>query len=412
MKLRIGAACVAVLLIGAWLRPRAAAPLTPPEELPAPLLEEQVQQRAVPPFRGIAEAVARLPVRGIAVHRDTAAPLVRSDFGDPIAPAPPVFAVAVSETHVLTHAAALAGGRPPVLTTAAGTQLPTSIVAFDTSTDLVLLSTASPAAAIPIFANAIAQPGALVVGAARSHTADVAVPLFITSVTAGQYGVSGAATDAPPGLPIYDLDGGLLAVSAGNGTAWRIRYALDRLLSQAATASLPSSIGIAFQVIDTPLAAAIGATGLAVVDVAAGGPADEAGIEVGDVIIGVGAPPADGGSTLTAALAALPAGVPAPLVLRRGQRETTVTVTPALAHEMAPAPDAAVAAGPRAGALFNSEALAVAAVPADATVVRINGRDVDSTAQAARNVRQAKGAALVLLEHRGRRFFAAIGTTP
>jgi hypothetical protein len=40
----------------------------------------------------------------------------------------------------------------------------------------------------------------------------------------------------------------------------------------------------------------------------------------------------------------------------------------------------------------------------------INGRSVSSPEQAARDLQRVRGAATVLLEHRGQRFFAAIDT--
>jgi YD repeat-containing protein len=332
------------------------------------------------------------------VQRDAPRPIIGGDFGDTAPMDPPVFAVAVSDSHVLTHAAALAGGRPPTLTNADGVQLPAAVAAFDVTTDMVLLSSPSPAPVIPSFADAIAAPGALVVGAARSNTRDVAIPLFITSVTAHAYGLGGSSNTAPPGLPIYDVDGRLLAVSAGDGTAWRIRYALDRLLAQAATGGLPSAIAVTYQVIDEPLAPAFGATGLAIVDVAPGGPADAAGVHIGDVITAIGPEPAAGGD-LTSALAALRPGTPVPMSLRRAGKDLAVTVTPALAHEMvAIESDPSPAAGPPAHTLFPREALAAAAVPATATVIR--------------ELRPVKGITILLLEHRGRRFFAAIETPP
>lgn len=410
VKLRLAAACITLLLLGAWLRPRTAAPLTPPEERPAPLLEQQVQ-RAASEFRGIEAVVARLPARGIVVQPEARGPIIAGDFGRTVAAPSPVFAVAVSESYVVTHAAALAGGRPPALTNVDGARMPTTVAAFDTATDLVLLRSPSPAAEIPIFADAIAAPGSLVVGAARSNTTNLAIPLFITSVTAHAYGVGGSTSSAPPpGLPIYNLDGGLLAVSAGDGTMWRIRYALDRLLAQAAIGALPSSIGVSFQLIGEPVAAAVGAAGLAIVDVAPGGPSDAAGLQVGDLITGIGSPSsASGGGDFIAALAALPAGTPVPLSVRRDGRGITVTVTPAYAHEMtALSPDPAPAAGPPAGRLFERDALAAVSVPGDAVVMMINGRPISSAAQAARELRRTQGTAFVLLEHRGRRFFAVI----
>ena len=405
-KLRIGGACGALLIVGAWLRPQTAAPLAPPEERPAPLLEQQVQQRDPAPFRGIEDAITRLPARGLAV-RASASPSVTNDFRHAAAPTPPVFGVAVSNSHVLTHAAALTDGRAPALITADGRELPTTIAAFDTATGMVLLGTPSAAGPLPIFADTPSQPGALVVGAARWGAEDVAIPVFITAVTAERYGVGGNGADPPAGLPIYNLDGGLLAVSAGNGIAWRIRHVLDRLLPRAATGSLPSSIGIAYQVIGERLADAFDATGLAVVDVAPGGPADAAGVQIGDVIVAIGDVKEAGGN-LVPALTALPAAEAVDLSLRRGRRVVTVTVTPAFAHDVMTLEPAFPAPRPSARELFDHDALTAAGIAGDAAVLMIDGRRVDSGASTARLQRTLKRPALLLLEHRGRRFFATV----
>jgi hypothetical protein len=405
-KLRIGGACAALLILGAWLRPQTAAPLAPPEERPAPLLEEQVQQREPAPFRGIEDAVRRLPVRGIAV-RAAVDPPITSDFRQAAAPNPPVFAVAVSNSYVLTHAAAIVDGRAPTIITGDGADLRTTIAAFDITSGMVLVSTSVAAGPAPVFAEAPARPGALVVAAARSSSADVAIPVFITTVTADRYGLGGIGANPPPGLPIYDLDGGLLAISAGDGVAWRIRHVLDRLLPSAAAGALPSSIGVAYQVIDERLAEAFGTSGLAIVDIAAGGPADAAGLEIGDAIVEVG-DVKGAASELAAALSERPATVPLELSLRRDRRIVNVTVTPAFAHDVMTLPRATIDTGPAASTLFERDALMAAGIPVDAIVLTIGGRSVASGAPATRRQRSSDGPALVLLEHRGRRFFARV----
>jgi hypothetical protein len=276
---------------------------------------------------------------------------------------------------------------------------------------MVLLRSPAPAAPAPPLAGAVPSLGSLVIGAARSRTIDVAIPLFITAISAQSYGVGGSANGAPPGLPIFNLDGGLIGVSAGNGTAWRIRYVLDRLLPQTTGGSPPSSIGISFQAIAEPLATAMGTQGLAILDVVPGGAADAAGIQRGDVITAVGTESGADNADLAAALAALPAGTPASLSLRRGSRQSSVTVTPAFAHEMIGARlDPTPPTAPRARTLFNSNALAAASVSPDAVVLMIDGRAITSTVQGARDLRRAKAGAVALVDDHGRRFFAVIDT--
>jgi hypothetical protein len=67
-------------------------------------------------------------------------------------------------------------------------------------------------------------------------------------------------------------------------------------------------------------------------------------------------------------------------------------------------------AGPSARRLFAPAALSAAGVPPEAMILMINGRSVSSPEQAARDLQRVRGAATVLLEHRGQRFFAAIDT--
>lgn len=407
-KLRIAAASLVLLTVGAWFRPQTAAPLVTPPERPAPLLEEQVQQRAATTatFRGVEDVVGRLPARGIALVPSGGGRRVTSDFADATREEPQGFGVVVSDAHVVTHVSGLAGSRSAAIAAPDGQPLEAAVTAFDTATGMVLLSTAATAGPLPVFADAAAQPGALVVAAARGNGHDVAVPVFITSVSADRYGISSAVL--PAGMPIYNLDGALLAVGSGDGHAWRIRHVLDRLLSRAAVAEVPSSIGIAFQAVDGALAEAFGAGGLGVLGVVPGGPADVAGLQPGDLITAVeGA----GDGDLASTLPALSRDVPAALSIRRGRQPLSLSVTPATAHEIAArAGGRAESTGPDAGLLFTAEALGAAAVPPQAAVLMINGRGVTSRTQAARDLRRARGAAIVLLQHRGQRFFAAIDT--
>jgi S1-C subfamily serine protease len=410
IKVRIVSACVAVLAIGAWLRPQTAAPLAPPSERPAPLLDEQVQQRTVPAVRGIEDAVMRLPARGVAVLAANTPATIATDFSTDLNARPVAYGVAVSDSYVLTDASALAGARSAIVATASSAPVAATVAAFDPGTGLVLLATSSPAAPSPIFADAAATPGALAVAAAQWNGHDVTVPVFISSVAFDRYGIAMTAASLAAGLPIYTLDGALLAVSSGDGSAWRIRHALDRLLPAAAAGVMPASIGLAFQVVDGTLADAFGGSGLAILNVVADGPADVAGLQAGDLITGIDEAPGDAGGNLAAAIAALPAGAPVSLVIRRDGKPRPIVVTPAPAYEVAALARRPAPAGPSARRVFALEALSAAAVPPEAVILMINGRSANSPEQAAREVQRVRGLATVLLEHRGRKFFAAIDT--
>lgn len=410
IKVRIVGACVALLAIGAWLRPETAAPLAPPQERPAPLLEEQVQQRAVTAFRGIEDAVMRLPARGVAVLAVNTPGTIGTDFSGVLNARPAAYGVAVSDAYVLTDASALTGARSTIVATASGAPVEATVAAFDPGTSLVLMTTSSPAAPAPVFADAAATTGALAVAAAQWNGREVAVPVFISSVSFDRYGIGGTVASLAAGLPIYNLDGELLAISSGDGSAWRIRHALNRLLPAAAAGVMPASTGIAFQVVDVALAGAFGGIGLAVISVVADGPADVAGLHAGDLITGIDGAPSDAGGDLAAAMAALPVGAPVSLSILRGGTPLSIAVTPAPAYEVAALARRPAPSGPVARRLFAPAALSAAAVPPEAVVLMINGLGVTSPEQAARDLQRLRGAATVLLEHRGQKFFAAIDT--
>jgi hypothetical protein len=248
------------------------------------------------------------------------------------------------------------------------------------------------------------------VAAAQWNGRDVAVPVFISSVSFDRYGIGGTEASLAAGLPIYNLDGELLAISSGDGSAWRIRHALNRLLPVAAAGVMPASTGLAFQVVDGALADAFGGIGLAVISVVADGPADVAGLQAGDLITGIDVAASDAGGDLAAAMAALPAGASVSLSIRRGGKPLSIAVTPAPAYELAALARRPAPSGPVARRLFAPAALGAAAVPQEAVVLMINGRSVTSPEQAARDLQRVRGAATVLLEHRGQKFFAAIDT--
>lgn len=409
-KLWIAGAGIAVLGLGAWLAPPRTNTLTTPNERPAPLLEEQVQQRAaVVPFSGLQDAVARLTPRGIEV-RPRPAPVdgVGQDFGVPPRVERAGFGVAVDGSYAVTHRAAVNGAVSASVGDATGGSLAAAITAIDADTGLVLLRLESPVANVPALAAARLELGALVMGAATSGGRDLVIPAFVTTVAERHYRLS-AGSSIPPGMPIFNLQGELAAVAGDDGYAWPVAVAMAALRGPQPLRASRSSIGVSYQSLEGPLETAFGSGGVVVVAATPGGPADRAGLRAGDVITAVNHQPVTNPSMLAGALAALPSGAAAPLVVRRGSVTTTRPVTPMAVDEViALAGDRAADSAIDAAAVFPAQVLSAARVPSRSTIVTINGRPVASRAQAQREASRRPAGAVVLLEHQGTRFFALL----
>lgn len=407
LKRRLAAGSVLLLAAGAWLAP-AATPndLARPQERAAPLLEEQIQTReSGQAARALQERVARMTARGVML-RVSRRESVRRDYQDE-APPQPAYGVIVGAEHALTHRAALDGALVAQLSLANGEAASASVAAYDPRTELVLLRLPWPTTAGAPIARVTPQAGETVVGAARGDGRDVVLPAII-GVRGDRYTVGDAMM--PPGLPLFDLDGQLLAIAGPAGEALLAAPALDRLLQQR---TAPASLGITYQILDNRLAEAFGTPGAAVVDVVQGGPADAAGIQPGDVLLAVGATSL-AAADAPAVLASATAGVDMPVTLRRAGRQLTVTVVPEPMYEVRAreGKPGAPGTGVEARALFSAASLQASLVRRDAVVEQINGRAVNTRIQAQRLLRGLNKDAAVLVSSGGDRFFAALGRQP
>jgi S1-C subfamily serine protease len=415
IKIRIALGSGLLLAVGAWLAPRAApTPLAPPQEHAAPLLEEQVQAReVVQPFRGVQDVAARIKGRGVAIPPEpwTAAIDDFSAAADPWQPAG--FGTFVSEVYVLTHADALSGRAAVDVITADGRRLPAKAVAHEPATGLVLLQTEPSGASIDPIAATSPAAGTLAVAAAHSVQRDVAVPVFVTSSADDRYTVAGVSEAVRPGMPVYTADGELFAIASGNqrGDAYAISAAANRLITRASSGQPVASSGVGFQELRGLLTRVYGEGGVLISHVVDDGPADRAGIRVGDVLLAVGDIEIDSTATASRALSDRVLDTPVPLRVRRARRERVIEVTPAASYEVAARARAAsdgLTSGIRAGMLWPRSLLDEAAMPAEAFVLAINGQPVISRAQAERDLRRARGPVSVWLRHGDSRFFVAI----
>jgi S1-C subfamily serine protease len=418
IKIRIALGSGLLLAMGAWLTPRAApTPLAPPQEHAAPLLEQQVQAREViQPFRGVQDVAARIKGRGVAIPAGSWTASI-DDFSEAADPSQPGgFGIFVSDVYVLTHTDALSGRAATEVIVADGRRLAAKAVAHEPATGLVLLQTEPSGASIDPIAATSPAPGMLAVAAGHSAPLDVAVPVFVTSSAGDRSTVAGLGEAVRPGMPVYTLDGELFAIASGNerGDVYAIGAAANRLISRASSGPPAASFGIGFQALRGLLTRVYGESGVLINHVVDDGPADRAGVQVGDALLAVGDTAIDSIETAARALGARPLDMPVSLRVRRAGRERVTEVTPEASIEVAMRARAAAdppTSSVRARQLWPGSVLDEVAIPPEAIVLAINGRPATSRAQAERDLLRARGVVSVWLRHDDSRFFVAFEPT-
>jgi S1-C subfamily serine protease len=419
VKIKIALASALALAIGAWLAPRASqGALSAPQEHAAPLLEEQVQLREVSrPFIGVQEAAAPVRRHSVAILPPASLALLsRNDYSESARTARPVagFGVFVSDTHVLTHSAALEGRSTADVSVEKGLTTPAQVITYEPPTGLVLLQVqrSEGRASAPLAVEA-PTPGALAVAVGRSNERDLAVPVFVTSVGPDDYTI-GAVNDALlPGMPVFNLAGELFAIATPDGRTVRaipVRQAAERMLARAASGERRSSFGLGFQFPTGRLSQTFGSEGVLVSDVLPGGPGDAADIRVGDVLLAVGDLQIDSADTAARALSTAAIGSPTRLRVRRGARVSDIQATPAFAYEIAALARSIgdISAGPEARVLFPASVLEASAIPPSARVISVNGRTLTTRAQVQRELRLARQPIPILLREGNKQFFVAV----
>jgi S1-C subfamily serine protease len=417
-RLQLAAASGLVLAVGAWLAPRAAqTPLAAPQEHAAPLIEEQVQRReAARPFSGVEDVAARVRAHVAAIP--SAAGVVErtgNDFTEPASEGPPPagFGVFISDRHLLTHRRALEGRASARVVTASGADADARLLVYEQSSGLVLLEIEPAIGTAAPLAMSSPAPGSL--GIAVGHAAeggDIAVPVFITSSGASRYTLGRVDDVVRPGMPVFTIDGELLAVAAPNTTrvhAFPAREAAGRLLARNIAGEQPSSFGMRLQALSGLLTRSFGAEGVVVTEVMPGGPAAGGGIEAGDVLLAVGDTLVDSVPTAVRALSSRPLDAPTGIRLRRNGAARMVEISPIPAFDAVtrePGSDDAGAADART--ILPEPWLEAGGIAGDARVLSINGRAVASRAQATRALRTRPDLATILVRQGGETFFVAI----
>ncbi len=423
-KRRIAGASVAILAVGAWLTPRAApipTPLSAPQERAAPLLEEQVQRReATRPFVGVQDVAARVRDHTVAIAAPAAAAIpTRNDYAEPATrSSPPAgFGAFVSDIYVLAHSASLAGRSAVQISLSDGRGVEARVLVYEPSTGLVLLETEPLGRPAATLADGAPAPGTLAVAVGRWEGGDVVVPVFVTGTHGDRYTISSLDGGIQRGMPVYSLDGELVAIAAPDGAeavGFPGRDAAARLLARAAAGERRSSVGVTLQQPAGALSRIFGDAGAVVTDVVDGGPADRAGVQPGDVLLAVGELEVDSVDTGRQALSSRDIGTPTTLRVARGGRGRTIELVPAAAYEvaaMARARTIDATPGLEVRLLLPAAVLDRERIPGTARVLSINGRPVSSVAQARRDMRPGRNPALLLLRQDATQFFAAVEPT-
>lgn len=415
IKLRVAAGSLIVLGVGAWSRPPAVPDtLSASQERAAPLLEEQVQSRViVRPFQGVQETAARVRPFGVAIpYPERTRVTTVNDFSAAGRREAEVgFGVLVTDMHVLTHANVVRGREVvPVATVEANHDM--RVVAYEPETGLVLLQSVSAIGSPPPMA-AVPAAGALAVAAASWQRRDIAIPLFVTAVARDRYSVSAAVPRAFETLPLYTPDGALLAILAGEGAqrqAFPAGLVVEDLLARAARGERVASFGVSFQELTPSLQEAFGDGGVLVSDVVAGGPADLAGMQSGDVLLRVGEIDVASVDDAVRAVNGTTVGTATVLQVRRAGRARDVEVVPGLAYQVSwlAHGDRSSQSGVEARTAFSTESLDASGIPPGARVLSVNGQSVSSGAEIDRALRRNGSPARALIRDGDRQFFVAL----
>lgn len=421
VKLKVVAVCVGVLAAGLALAPTPRpTPLSPPEERAAPLLEEQIQPRSLrTAFDHLDAVAARIPDVALTVPRaaDPIPPLRRDYRARPEPAASGGYAVRVSPTRLLTHIDALDGRTAARLATSRGEVVHARVTRFDPSNGLVLLETAAApdaephAATTPAMATTPIKAGALLVASALQGDTRTLAPAFVVSAGSARLELGGAANALRPGMPLFDLDGALVAIAIGHEQRSAVPIAAAMAITVERTdAQEPGGIGVTVQAISDALSAVFGREGVLISDVLADGPAAAAGILPGDVLLAVGSTAIRSIDEAPQSLRAAPAGSERTLtLLRRGREITATVVASSTAYDVAVrARNVETPPAPEARTLFDPAVLASAGIPPTAAVISLDWRPVTTRRQADRALRLARSPLPVHLAVGQGRFFAVV----
>ncbi len=334
-----------------------------------------------------------------------------------------------------------------------GRDLPAKVVGADPQTDLALLKVeaGAPLPALDWGDSDRLRVGEWVVAVGNPFGLGGSATAGIVSARGRQIGAGPyddfIQTDAPinpgnSGGPLFDTAGQVIGINTAiyspNGANAGIGFAVPSALARRVVAELKADgrvergwLGVSMQPLDATLAEALaapGAKGALVAGVQRGSPAERAGVQAGDVILGLDGRPIEAPRDLAAAVGGAKPGSEARLVLLRDgerlERPVTLGTPPARGEAAAPgdrgeaeAAEGAPALGLRLAPNPAGEGAVVAEVRPDSVaaergmregdvILRAGGRAVQGPSDVVEAVRAARrdgrGAIALQVERRGR----------
>lgn len=231
-----------------------------------------------------------------------------------------------------------------------GNTVPVSIAGRDPSSDLALLRLGTPVESVAEKAAVPAKVGQLVLALGRPGSDGIQASLGVISAIGGpvRTGRGGLLeqylrTDAIPypgfsGGPLVDAAGRVVGINT-SGLARGASLAIPAALAWGLAETLEKHghirrgyLGVRSQPVSIPAAqqSSLGreqSSGLLLVGVESGSPAEAGGLLVGDIIVSIDGKPVNDPDELVASLAGPVVGVPTPVEVLRGGRPETLGVT-------------------------------------------------------------------------------------
>ncbi len=242
---------------------------------------------------------------------------------------------------IVTNGHVVQGASRIVVALEGGQEMPANVVGMDELTDLALIrvSPGSPLPAVAWGDSRTLQVGDWVMAAGNPFGLGGSVTAGIVSARGRDIGAGPfddfIQIDAPinpgnSGGPLFNVEGEVVGINSAiyspTGSSVGIGFAIPSELAARITAELAEKghidrgwLGVSMQDIRAP--------GVAVAEVARGGPAGRAGVRAGDVILAVNGKSVDDSRALLRAVAAVTPGQGVRLTLRRQGREIDLSVT-------------------------------------------------------------------------------------
>jgi hypothetical protein len=223
--------------------------------------------------------------------------------------------------------------------------------------------------------------------------------------------------DLSPGTPLFTTAGEVFALAAGEGDASAaiIASAVTRLRDRVSSGQARrGALGLTFQALEGALLKAFPAPGVLIADVEPYGPADEAGLQPGDVLTTIGDTSVTTPDLAQRAIAALQPQSRVDVQIVRARRPMTVQVTTssALGLRVRQVPRAmrsdTVSEAPEARALFDEATRTAADVLPQSRIIAIDGERVRTSDEARAELRRARSPIVLYVDDDRGRFFRVL----